>query len=122
MTNKKIVNILMISGLILTVIIFLFKPDCFLKKIFTVPCPICGMTRAFKFILKRELISALKMNLLSIPLFISIIIFYITYFISIFFKKDYIYKMYSLIIKYYKVIILILLINWIINIVKFLYY
>lgn len=112
----------MISGIVFAIIIFLFEPDCLFKRILTIPCPICGMTRAFKFILQGDFLMALKMNLLSIPLFISIVIFYITYIISFCFKKDYIYKLYDLVIKYYKIIILVLIINWGINIVKFLYY
>lgn len=112
----------MISSLLLAIIIFLFKPKCLFKEIFHIPCSICGMTRSFKYILKGNFLLALKSNLLSIPLFISLIFFYIAYFISFVFKKDYIYKIYEGIVRNYKLIILILFINWVINIVKFLYY
>ena len=112
----------MISGILLAIIIFLFEPECLFKKIFIIPCSICGMTRAFKFILRGNLIIAFQINLLSIPLFIILIIFYLSYFISMIFKKNYIYKIYNIVVKNYKIIILILLINWITNIVKFLYY
>ena len=112
----------MISSIILAIIIFLFEPKCLFKEVFHIPCSICGMTRSFKYILKGNFLLALKSNLLSIPLFISLIVFYISYFFSIIFKKNYIYKMYDRVVKNYKIIILFLLINWVLNIVKFLYY
>lgn len=112
----------MICSIIFAIIIFLFEPVCLFKRILTIPCPICGMTRAFKYILNGNFIRAIRFNLLSIPLFISIIVFYLLYFISIIFNKEYIYKFYDYIVKYYKVLILVLFINWLINIVKFLYY
>lgn len=121
MNNKRVINILIISSIILFIIVYLFNPYCLFKKVFSIPCPICGMTKAFKYILKGKVLKALEMNLLSIPLFIFIIIFYIVYIISLCFKKYYIYKLYDEVVKYYKVIIVILIVNWVINIVKFLY-
>lgn len=112
----------MISSILLAIIIFLFEPKCLFKEIFNIPCSICGMTRSFKYILKADFLLAIESNLLSIPLFVSLIFFYISYFFSIIFSKNYIYKMYDRVVRYYKVIILLLLINWVINIVKFLYY
>ena len=112
----------MISSIILAIIIFLFEPKCLFKEVFHIPCSICGMTGSFKYILAGEFFFAIKSNLLGIPLFISLIVFYISYFFSIIFKKNYIYKMYDRVVKNYKIIILFLLINWVLNIVKFLYY
>ena len=112
----------MISSIILAIIIFLFEPKCLFKEVFHIPCSICGMTRSFKYILKCNFILALKSNLLSIPLFIWLIVFYASYSISLIFKKDFIYKIYDRVVTHYKMILLVLLINWVINIVKFLYY
>lgn len=120
--NKKIINILMISGILLAIIIFLFEPKCLFKEIFNIPCSICGMTRAFKYILNGNFLLALKLNLLSVPLIICLIVFYLLYFISNVFNKNYIYKFYAFVVKNYKILIAILFINWVINIVKFLYY
>lgn len=108
----------MITGIIFAFIVFLFSPECQFKKIFNISCSICGMTRAFIFILNGNIISALKMNLLSIPLFIMITLFVILYLLNIILKKEYVYKFYNYIIKHYKLLILIFIINWIINIIK----
>lgn len=112
----------MICGIFFAFIIFLFEPKCLFKEIFHIPCTICGMTRSFKYILAGEFFLVIKSNLLSIPLFISLIVFYVIYFISLIFKKSYIYELYDRAVKNYKIIILVLLLNWVINIVKFLYY
>ena len=118
MQNKKYINILMISGIFILFIIFFFDVHCIFKTVFQIPCISCGLTRAFKCILKLDFITATKYNVLSIPLFIMITTFYITYFISIIFKKDYIYKLYNLLCKYYNVLIIFLIIGWLINLCK----
>ena len=121
--NKKTnINILMISGTVLLLIIFLFRPVCIFKNIFNIPCPTCGLTRGFIEILHFDFIESLKYNILSIPIFISIIIFYLLYSVYILLKKEYIIIFVDLYIKNFKLIILLFIISWIVNIVKFLYY
>lgn len=112
----------MISGIMFLLIVFLFEPDCLFKKIFTIPCTTCGMTRAIKYMFSGDIMNALKMNLLSIPFFIGFIMFIVIYLLYIFFKKDYVYKYFAWFVKHYKFLITIFIINWIINIVKDLYY
>ncbi|MBQ3021309.1 MAG: DUF2752 domain-containing protein [Bacilli bacterium] len=119
--NKKAINIIAISGIILLLIVYFLDFNCIFKTIFNIPCISCGLTRGFIYILKLDLINAIKMNLLSIPLFITIIIFYVLYFLWILLKKEYIFKYYNYIIKYYKLIIIILIINWIYNVIKYIY-
>lgn len=121
--NKfKYLNTIMISGILFLLIIFIFKPNCLFMEYFNIPCVACGMTRAFKLILSLKIFDALKMNLLSVILFIYIIINLFLYIIFLLLKKDYIYKFNNYFIKHYKIILVVLFINWIINIVKHLYY
>ena len=119
--NKALYNILAISGILLLVIAFLFDTKCLFKTIFSIPCPSCGLTRGFIAILGFKFIDALNYNLLSIPIFISGVLFYFFYVIFIFLKKDYIHKFYNFYIMNYKLVIILLLLSWIVNIVKYLY-
>ena len=50
---------------------------CLFKAVFKIPCPGCGMTRAFKSIIQLDFIQAFKFNILSIPLFIFLILMFI---------------------------------------------
>ena len=119
--NKLIINILAISGVLLLFIAFFFNYKCVFKNMFNIPCISCGLTRGFNFILQGDFVNATKMNLLSIPLFLIIIIFYMLYILWISLKKDYIFKYYSFFVKQYKLLIAILSINWIINIIKYIF-
>ena len=120
MTKKnKILILFSLPGLILIFLLFIkFKIPCIFKEIFNIPCPSCGMTRAFISILKFNFIDAIKYNILSIPLFILIILYYILNIIDIISNKQYLNKFIHIIIKNYHIIIIILIINWIINIYK----
>ena len=116
--NKKIIDILAISGVLVLLIAFFFNYKCIFKTIFNIPCISCGLTRGFIYILKFDLINATKMNILSIPLFIIVLLFYILYFIWVILKKEYIFKFYNYFISYYKLFIIVLLLSWIINILE----
>ena len=70
MKNSCILAIL----LIFLLIIDLIPVTCFFKQVTGISCPSCGMTRAFHSIISFDLISAIKYNILSIPLFIFIMI------------------------------------------------
>lgn len=112
--NKKIYHILAISGIFLLLVAFLFNYKCIFKSIFHIDCISCGLTRGFKSILNLNFIEATRYNILSIPLFILVIVYYILYL----FNNRLLDKIYSYIIKNYNVCLIILLISWIINIVK----
>jgi len=116
--NKKIYNILAISGILLTLIAFFIKYDCIFKNIFKIPCISCGLTRGIKSILKLNIIEAIKYNLLSIPIFILSITFYILYILYLFNIKKYLDNLYSFFVRNYKIFLILLLTIWIINIVK----
>lgn len=111
---KRIVNILILfSGILFIYIVVsgLIPFECLFKKIFDIRCPGCGLTRSFRDIINLNFGSAIKYNILGIPLFI--IIFGLSIGLSIdiilntnetlkyinnFFKKNYIIIIFILII------------------------
>ncbi len=64
---------------------------CPIKKLFGVTCLGCGMTRGFISILNFNFQAATKYNVLSVPLFISIVLYFICSLIDIIADKNYIY-------------------------------
>ena len=117
MEDKRVIDILAISSIFLLFIVFFFDIQCIFKSIFHIPCVSCGLTRAFKCILKLDFINAIKYNILSIPLFILLLIFFILYIHNIFFKNNYIYKLYNVFSKHYYIVLSIFFISWIINLI-----
>ena len=115
---KRIINILIILGTVFFIylVVNVFDLDCIFKSIFGIRCPGCGLTRAFRSILSGNLIKAFKYNILSIPIFISIIVIFISMIIDIILNRintiKYIDKLFS---KYYVFIIIIIFITMIIN-------
>ena len=51
-----------------------FYLPCMFKTITSIPCPTCGLTRAFLYLYQLNIIDAVKMNVLSVPLIIGILI------------------------------------------------
>ena len=66
---------LLLFGVFYLVTRFVSIPLCPIKNIFGISCPGCGMTRGFIAILKLDFISAIRYNVLSIPLFVGIIVY-----------------------------------------------
>ena len=111
---KRIVNILILfSGILFIYIVVsgLIPFECLFKKLFDIRCPGCALTRSFRDIINLNFGSAIKYNILGIPLFI--IIFGLSIGLSIdiilntnetlkyinnFFKKNYIIIIFILII------------------------
>lgn len=112
--SKKIgINILIFMLIILT-----YKLNiqiCIINKLFLLPCPCCGITRSFIYLLKGDLVMSLKYNILTIPL----LIFYGIYiFLDI---RDIIKKqntVNTIIVKYKVYIIIITMILLIISGIK----
>ncbi len=61
---------------------------CPIKNVFGVSCFGCGMTRAFICILEFNFLEAIKYNVLSIPVFFGIVIYFLLTMIDIFFDKQ----------------------------------
>ena len=90
---------------------------CPIKNLFGISCFGCGMTRGFISILSFDVKTAYKYNVLSVPLFISIVLYFIFSLIDIIFNKNYIYVIEKQLSKKYMylVYIIILIIATILN-------
>ena len=84
--------------------------DCFFLKHTGLACPGCGMTRAFRLIIKFQLLDAFKMNILSIPLFILLILLSFVLVYDLLFNKYMFEKIINFLCKKFAIIIIILLI------------
>lgn len=94
------------------------KLHCVFKKIFNIPCPVCGLTRAFKSIIKLDLIGAFHYNALSVIIFVLLLVFNIYLIYDIVMNKKKTNQFINNLGKNYILIIIILLINEIINIIR----
>lgn len=74
--NRIIKTILLFLEIVLGYLILSGKVfmNCIIKQIFHISCPACGFTRAFRAILKGNLLEAMQYNLLSIPVFLFLIV------------------------------------------------
>jgi len=50
---------------------------CIFRLIFGIPCPACGLTRAFILISQLRFVDAMRMNILSVPLFLGGIVYFV---------------------------------------------
>ena len=114
--NKLYIFIFFILSIFFVLI--LFDAPCIFKLLFNMPCPGCGLTRAFKQILKFNFAKAMYYNILSIPLLVFFIWWIILFIKDIINKEnkslDTIINFFS---KYYIIIIILLIISEIVNII-----
>ena len=106
-------------NLILIFLLYLeYNIPCIFKKTFNIPCPGCGLTRAFKCIIKFKIIKSLSYNILAIPLLSILTMIFIFNLIDLIYNKQLLNKFINIIYKHSYVIILLLIISWILNIYK----
>ncbi len=118
---KNRVRTLLIILLIIFLFLFLWlgQFDCLFKKYFHLPCPGCGMNRAFNAILSFNILTSFHYNILAFPCFllgifcIIVLLYDFVKGTDLFFKKTF-----KILNKYYKVIIIIVFFNWLVNIYR----
>jgi len=115
MKNKLIKLSILLLETVLLYVLLNFNIGCFFKSIFKIRCPGCGLTRAFISLFNLDFITAFKYNILSIPLFISIILINILLVYDIIFNKNKSNILIKKISKHYILIIIIFFITMIIN-------
>jgi len=117
--KNKILILFLFQGLILIFLLYLKSNiPCLFKKIFNIPCPACGITRAFKLILNLKIVESFSYNILAFPLLIILIIILIFDIIDIILNKNFVNKIIKIISKNYYIIIILLILSFIINIHK----
>lgn len=93
MNKNRIFKILTLIGIILIgVVVFYFGWNCPFKKAFHLACPGCGITRAFYSLLELDILSAIRYNILAIPLFLILVVSVVLLIIEIIFNKNVYFK------------------------------
>ena len=116
--NKQILLLLIILLVFGILVVFIFDIDCIFKKIFHIPCPGCGLTRAFKALLKGNILLAFNYNILTIPICIFLLTTVTLLIIDYIQKEKYLQKFFLTLKKNYIFIIIILIISFITNIIN----
>lgn len=115
MKNRLIKIIILILETVLLYVIPNINIGCFFRNNLNIYCPGCGLTRAFLEILNFNFIHALKLNIISIPLFILILIINFILLYDIIFNKNNIRSIFIKFTKYSNIILILLLVSFVIN-------
>ena len=116
LTNIFWIFIPFILGILFIILDIIYV--CPFNYYFHIPCPGCGMTRAFKLILQGNILASLQYNLLAIPLFIFIILSMIFLVVDIIKNQtEYLAYIERISQKYGVWIILAVLVVWMCNII-----
>lgn len=116
--NKKLI-LLFLAILIFIVLAgkFISFP-CLFKKYLNIPCPGCGLSRAFRCIFDFKLIDAFNYNILAIPLFIILLLFIGLIVYDVLNKTNYFKTVMDKILSKYYVILILLVLSEIVNIIR----
>ena len=118
--KKENFKIFVFVLLVILIINFLNIRVCVFYNIFGIPCPACGMTRAFNRIFMLKIKESFDYNLLGVPLFIIINSYLIINFYSILKNTDQINIYFENSFRKYKTALIIIsavivILNWIRN-------
>lgn len=115
MNNRLIKIAILFFEAVLLYVLLNYNIGCFFKNTFGFSCPGCGLTRAFLAIFNFDFISAIKYNIISIPLFIFILFTNILLIYDIILNKKKTEKFLNKLSKYYILFLLLIIITTIIN-------
>ena len=118
--KKENFKIFVFVLLVILIINFLNIRVCVFYNIFGIPCPACGMTRAFNIIFMLKVKESFDYNLLGVPLFIIINSYLIINFYSIIKNTDQINIYFEDFFQKYRTALIIVsavvvILNWIRN-------
>lgn len=116
--NKQILLLLLILLVFGILVVFVFDINCIFKSIIGIPCPGCGLTRGFRALFHGNILEAEKYNLLTIPIFIFLVVTGILMLLDIIKKTNKTSILLKRISNHYKLLIIIVITNWIINIIR----
>lgn len=115
---KKYSLLCILAGFILFFILYILTQIfncslCLIKNLFGISCFGCGLTHAFICIFQLDFVTAIKYNVLSVPLFFSIILYLLVYFFDIILCKNNIEKIETFLAKkwMYPIYLLILFLS-----------
>jgi len=97
-----------------------FSIPCIFKKITSVPCPGCGLSRSFVLMSQLKLIEAIKMNISFLPLIIGMAVCFVCALIDMFSNKFAIMRFNSIMNRKRFIVIVAILtaLSWYYNIVR----
>ena len=119
--NKKII---FVYGLgVLGLIIIRNTPisiPCLFKLLFNMPCPGCGLIRAFVLASQFDFVNAFKMNILSIVLMIGMSVYFICALVELVLKKPAIQHFNAILAKKWIVVpsVILMAASWYYNFVR----
>ena len=121
-SGKKILMIYATG--VLGLIIILNTPisiPCFFLLIIGIPCPACGISRAFIMLIQLDIINAARMNILLLPLLAGGSIYFACAIADVFFRKNAIKKFNSICASKWVITsaISLMLVSWGYNLLRF---
>jgi len=97
-----------------------FYLPCMFKLMTGIPCPTCGLTRAFLYIYQLNIIGAVKMNILTAPIVIGLIIHFTSAIIDLIYNNKMLNRFNSFFAKSWVLVTVLILISisWAYNIYR----
>ena len=118
---KRIIMAYGIGVLVFAAILYTpFFIPCIWKMITGIPCPGCGLTRAFIFAVQFNFIEAVRMNILFLPLSAGMTVFFVCALADVFAGRQWIKRVNSFLAKKWVVALAAILtaLSWYYNIVR----